>query len=219
MDVTRDLVSFFVMFTADDFSCCLFMALSAFSFVFNKWNAAQSGWVRRLTWPLQNITLFYLQKLLGCFCSMFWFIVQLYYVDWIWADSIFLYTSESIFCHINTKHPVPLEAMFTLSLWSMFHRWCLMLRIKCCSKTSAYFFLPFILVQVDLNFSRPKNAFPEVVWLFFVEKSNLHCKNKSVKFTVNTSSWLPEFYREKYGSNLAKDLPNFLNSQWKNVFH
>ncbi len=36
-----------------------------------------------------------------------------------------------------------------------------------CSKPSPYFFLPVILVQVDLNFSRPKNAFPEVVWLFF----------------------------------------------------
>ncbi len=28
------------------------------------------------------------------------------------------------------------------------------------------FNLPVILVQVDLNFSRPTNAFPEVVWLF-----------------------------------------------------
>ncbi len=35
-----------------------------------------------------------------------------------------------------------------------------------CSKPSPYLFLPVILVQVDLNFSRPKNAFPEVVWLF-----------------------------------------------------
>ncbi len=32
-----------------------------------------------------------------------------------------------------------------------------------CSKPSPYFFLPVILVQVDLNFSCPKSAFPEVV--------------------------------------------------------
>ncbi len=35
-----------------------------------------------------------------------------------------------------------------------------------CSKPSPYFFLPVIVVQVDLNFSHPKNVFPEVVWLF-----------------------------------------------------
>ncbi len=49
--------------------------------------------------------------------------------------------------------------------YTMFHRWCCMLWIMSCSKPSPYFFLPIILVQVDLNFSRPKNAFPEVVWL------------------------------------------------------
>ncbi len=42
MDIT------FVMlcqaFTAADFSYCLFVGLSVFSFVFSKWNAAQSGW-------------------------------------------------------------------------------------------------------------------------------------------------------------------------------
>ncbi len=31
---------------------------------------------------------------------------------------------------------------------------------------SSYFFLPVILIQVDLNFSRSKNAFPEVVLAF-----------------------------------------------------
>ncbi len=29
-------------------------------------------------------------------------------------------------------------------------------------------FLPVILVQVDVNFSHPKNAFPEMAWLFFL---------------------------------------------------
>ncbi len=57
--------------------------------------------------------------------------------------------------------------------YTMFHRWCCMLWIMSCSKPSPYFFLPIILVQVDLNFSRPKNAFPEVVWLVFLAKSNL----------------------------------------------
>ncbi len=45
----------------------------------------------------------------------------------------------------------------------------------CFSKHSPYFFLPFILVQVTLNFSLPKNAFADVVWLYldaFLAKSN-----------------------------------------------
>ncbi len=83
--------------------------------------------IRRLTWPLQNISLFYLQKLLGCFCCMFWVIVHLYYevppnqLCCIWlnlADSISLYTSEFFWLHLssvtsslNKSNPVPLEAM------------------------------------------------------------------------------------------------------------
>ncbi len=31
-------------FTAADFSCCVFVGLSVFSYVFSEWNAAQSGW-------------------------------------------------------------------------------------------------------------------------------------------------------------------------------
>ncbi len=84
--------------------------------------------IRRLTWLLQNIPLFYLQKLLGCFCCMFWLIVHSYYeapcnqlaFGWIWADSISLYTSEfirlllsSVTSSLNTSNPVPLEAMHT----------------------------------------------------------------------------------------------------------
>ncbi len=37
--------------------------------------------------------------------------------------------------------------------------------IMSCSKPSPYSFLLIILVQVYLNSSRPKNAFPEVAWL------------------------------------------------------
>ncbi len=136
--------------------------------------------IRRLTWPLQNIPLFYLQKLLGCFCCMFWVIVHLYceaqsnQLCWIWAESISLYTLEliqlllsSVTSSLNTSNPVPLEVMLMPSHCStVLHRWCCVLWIMSCSKPSPYFFLPVILVQVDLNFSHPKNAFPEVVWLF-----------------------------------------------------
>ncbi len=57
----------------------------------------------------------------------------------------------------------------------MFHRWWCVLWIMSCSKPSPYFFLPVILVQVDLNFSCPKNDFQELVWHFkmFLAKSNL----------------------------------------------
>ncbi len=58
----------------------------------------------------------------------------------------------------------------------------------------ALFFLPVILVQIDLNFSRLKNAFPEVIWLFFrcfLEKSNLAlfapCGEPSVFALVKSS--------------------------------
>ncbi len=77
---------------------------------------------------------------------------------------------------------------------TMFHRWCCELWIMSCSKPSPYFFLPVILVQADLNFSRPKNAFPEVVWLFldvFLAKSNLAlfaaCGETSVFALVKSS--------------------------------
>ncbi len=47
IDITRDWVSSFVMlcqaFAAADFSCCLFVGLSSFSFVFSKWNACSIG--------------------------------------------------------------------------------------------------------------------------------------------------------------------------------
>ncbi|MEE6518289.1 hypothetical protein FKM82_029205 [Ascaphus truei] len=57
-----------------------------------------------------------------------------------------------------------------------FYRLCCMLRIMSRSKPSAYIFLPIILVQVDLGFICPKNAVPELGWLFFrycLAESNL----------------------------------------------
>ncbi len=50
---------------------------------------------------------------------------------------------------------------------TMFHRLCCILWIMSCSKPSPYLFLPVILFKIYLNFSHPKNAFPEVVWLFW----------------------------------------------------
>ncbi len=150
------------------------VCLWAFSFVFSKWNACSIG-LRSGDWlgHCKNIALFYLQKLLGCFCCMFWVIVHLYYeapsnqICCIWS---------SVTSSLNTSDPVPLEAMLMPSHCStMFLRWCCMLWIMSCSKPSPYFFLPVILVQVDLNFSHPMNAFPEVFWFFrcFLAKSNV----------------------------------------------
>ncbi len=112
MDITRNWVSSFVMFcqafTAAEFSCCLFVGLSAFSFVFSKWNAWSIG-LRSGDWlSLQNIPLFYL------LLSFIKFAV----FDLIWAESISLNTSEliqlllsSVTSSINTSSTVPLEAM------------------------------------------------------------------------------------------------------------
>ncbi len=54
--------------------------LKTFSFVFSKWNACSIG-LRSGDWfgHCRIIHIFYLQKLLGCFCCMFWVIVHLYY--------------------------------------------------------------------------------------------------------------------------------------------
>ncbi len=66
MDITKYFVMLCQVFAAADFSYCLFVGLSAFfSFVFG---CLKSVEIRRLTWPLQNIPLFYLQIQLGCFC-------------------------------------------------------------------------------------------------------------------------------------------------------
>ncbi len=131
MDITRDCVSWFVMlcqaFTATDFSCCLFVGLSAFSSVFRKWNKC-----RRLTWPLQNIPLFHLQRVAFAVC--FWYVlkpigfmkrrpINFAAFGWIWAESTSLYTSElirlllsSVTSSVNTSNTVPLEPAHTITL-------------------------------------------------------------------------------------------------------
>ncbi len=108
------------------------------------------------------------------------------------------HTSELIRLHLssvtsslNTSNPVPLEAHAS-HCSTMFHRWCCVLWIMSCSKPSTYFFVPVILVHVDLNFSCPKNAFPEVVWLFNPLGSEvilgpLRCVLISATYKVNMS--------------------------------
>ncbi len=169
-------------FTAADFSYCLFVGLFTFNFVFSKWNACSIGlksgnWLGRCRifhfLPTKTLGLLLLY-VLGHRPFVLWSTINFAPFDWIWADSISLYTSEffrlllsSVTSSLNTSDSVPLEAMLMPSHCStMFHRWCCVLWIMSYSKPSPYFFLPVILVKVDLNFSCPKNTFPEVVWLF-----------------------------------------------------
>jgi len=70
---------------------------------------------------------------------------------------------------LNTSNPVPLEAMHAhafillhnvsqMMLYALDHELFQAISILFSSHHSG--------VQVDLNFSRPKNAFPDVFWLF-----------------------------------------------------
>ncbi len=138
MDFTRDWVSSFVMlcqaFTAADFSCCLFVGLSAFSFVFSKWNACLIR-LRSGDWL--------------CHCRIFHFLpsktpglLYLYvlghrpFVLWSATQSTLLHLIESVqrvytlqnssgcFCplsSLNTSGPVPLEAMHAQAITLLHH--------------------------------------------------------------------------------------------------
>ncbi len=81
------------VFTAADFSCCLFVALSVFSFVFSEWNAAQSGWDQEIDSAIAEYSTF----LSSNSWVAFWVTVHLYYeapsnqlccIWLIWAESI-----------------------------------------------------------------------------------------------------------------------------------
>ncbi len=76
-----------------------------------------------------------------------------------------IYLAASVLCHVITKHQCHWRpcTLMPSHCSTMFHRWCCTHWIM---SRSSYFFLPVILVQADLNFSRPKNAFPQVVWFF-----------------------------------------------------
>ncbi len=118
--------------------------------------------IRRLTWPLQNNPLLYLQKILGCFCYMFW--VHLYYEApphqhcSIWLNlgrisEFFRQLLSSVTSSINSN-PVPLEAMHALAI-TLLHHVSQMYALD--HELFQAFFILFLsvnLVQVDLKFNR-----------------------------------------------------------------
>ncbi len=141
------------------------MGLSAFSFVFSKLNTCSIG-LKSGDWlgHCRIIIFFYLQKLLGCFCCTIWVIVQLYseappnqLFDWIWADSISLYTSEfirlllsSVTSSLNTSIPVPLDVMHAHAFTPLQHVSQMMLHALDHELFQAFsiLFLPIIVVYM-----------------------------------------------------------------------
>ncbi len=133
VDISRDWVFFFVMFVRSllqltSVVVCLWLFLSLVLSSASEMLLNQVE-IRRLTRLVQNIPLFYLQKLLGCFCSMFWVIVHLYYeapsnqLCCIWLnlgrEYISIHFRIEVFCLIITKHQWPratedMQLMITL---------------------------------------------------------------------------------------------------------
>ncbi len=121
-----------------------------------------------------------------CFESSFICIMKRHPINfaafsWIWLESISLFTSEfirlllsSVLSSLNTSNTSHWKLC---SCFTPLHVTQMMLCALDHELLQAFSFLPIILVEVDLNFSRPKNAFPEVLWLFkvFLVKSGLVC--------------------------------------------
>ncbi len=197
-----------------DFSCCLFVGLSASSFVFSKWNAYSIG-LKSDNW-LGHYRIFhffafknscvafavYFGSLSSC--TMKRRPINFVAFGRIWAESISLYTrilpAASFLCHVITKQTPETHCYwkpYTLlqsHCSTIFHRWCCMLWIMSCSKPSPYFFSSHRSgTQVDLNFIRPKNVFSEVVWLFLgvfwqsLIWPCLHCGEPSLFALVKSS--------------------------------
>ncbi len=123
IDITRDWVSSFVVvcqaFTAADFSCCLFVGPSVFSFVFSKLNACSIG-LKSGDWHghCRIFHFFTFKNSWVVFFCMFWLIVHPYYevpCNQLWCNWLNLgrqYISihfrinpaATVFCHIITKH-------------------------------------------------------------------------------------------------------------------
>ncbi len=141
MDISRDWVSSSVMlcqvFTAADFSCCLFVGLSAFSFVFSEWNAAQSGWDQEIDSAIAEYSTFLPSKTPGL--HLLYVLGHRTFVLWSAAQSTLLRLAESgqrvypyirlllssVSSSLNSSNPEPLEAMLMPSHCStMFHWWC-----------------------------------------------------------------------------------------------
>ncbi len=151
----RDWVSSFMMlcqaFTAADLSCCLFLSISAFSFVISKWMHARSVWDHEIDLAFQNNPLFFTFKISWVAFSVCFGPLSIYTMncrpinfaafDWIWAESISLYTSELIRLFLSSVT----SSIKTQCHWkpwhhTMFHRLCCVLWIMSCSKPSPYFF-------------------------------------------------------------------------------
>ncbi len=148
-------------FTAADFSCCLFVGLSAFSFVFRKWNACSIG-LKSGDWlgHCRIFPFFNLQKLLGCFCCMFWVIVHLYYeappnkLSSIWPNLGREYIhihfrnhpAASVLSLMKTSNPVPLDAMHAHVITLLVSQ---MMLYALDHELYHTFFLPVILLSVD----------------------------------------------------------------------
>ncbi len=170
------------VFTAADFSSCLFVGLSAFSFVFSKWNSAQSGWDQEIDSNIAEYSTFLPSKtpgLLLLYC-MFWVIVHVYYeapLNQLFSTWLNLgrehISIPGCFCllssvsSLNTSNPVPLEAMLMHHTDVVsFGSWAVPSLLHTFSSPS--FWYKLILTS--------KNAFSEVVWLFymfFLAKSNM----------------------------------------------
>lgn len=111
----------FWLVTAIVFSCCLFLDLYTFIFVFGNCKSVLSRVeIRSLHWPLKNIEFVWLEKPFGCFCSLFWTVIHLHCdvlsdqfaaFSWIITKGIALYCTKSILLSaviINSSGPVPL---------------------------------------------------------------------------------------------------------------
>ncbi len=147
----------------------LFVGPFVISFDFNKRKVC-SIWLKSGDW-LGHFRIFHFwpSKTPGFFCCMFlghrkfllWSAIQstlLHLAES--GQKVYPYTLQGVTqCHWKPRILMPLHCS------TMFYRWFCMVCIMSSSKPSAYFLLPIILIQVDVNFSHPKNAFPVLVWL------------------------------------------------------
>lgn len=129
MDITKRWVSaLYQTFTAASFSCCLFVGLSASSFVSSKWKTSSiglgtGGWLGhwrilhcftlRSSWVVFAVCFGLLS-----ICTVKHHIISSAASVWLWADSIALYTSEFILLRpsavtssMKTSEPVQLTAL------------------------------------------------------------------------------------------------------------
>ncbi len=138
---------------------------------------AQSGWDQEIDLAIAEYSIFFTFKnswvaFPECFgsssiCTMKRSPINFPAFDWIWA----LYTSEFIrlllsyvTSSLNTSDPVALEAMHAHAI-TLPHHVSQMMLYTLDHELFQAFSIPFF--KIYLNFSHPKNAFPEVVWLFW----------------------------------------------------